>query len=142
MKETTKHIIQRTYEILCGVACVGILSMFKDIAVWYALILLLPFALVAFTKNEKAKTISFGIFFGILSYGAWTFAITAWTTNLLERAFGLPEHSLWDIFAFLLPLMFAATTLIWAVRERKVSDKFDRFYFSILAGVIFIFAMC
>jgi hypothetical protein len=116
--------------------------MFKSLAVWYMLFLMLPFAIIALTKNEQAKRISFAILLGLLSFGAWTFVITVWATNLLDRQFGLPEHSWWDIFAFLLPLMFAATTLIWAIRERKVSDRFDRIYFSIIIGATFIFAMC
>jgi hypothetical protein len=116
--------------------------MLKDLAVWGALILILPFAVIALLKNEKLKRISFGIFLGLLSYGAWTFVITAWTTNLLDAMFGLPDNSVWDIFAFLLPLTFAATTLIWAVRDRKVSDKFDRPYLSFIIGFVFVFAMC
>lgn len=106
------------------------------------LILTLPFAGIALLKKETIKRISFGIFLGLLSYAAWTVVITVGLTDLLDTMFGLPEHSMWDIFAFLLPLIFAATTLIWAVRDRAVSDKFDRLYLSLIVGVLFICAMC
>jgi hypothetical protein len=142
LKTNAGKILQRTYEIFCAACCIGMLSFSKDAGIWVMLILSLPFAFIAFLENEKLKKISFGIFFGLLSYGAWTLVITAWTTDLLDAAFGLPEHSWWDVCAFLLPVIFAITTSIWAIRKRKVSDKFDRTYLSVITAILFICGMC
>lgn len=69
-----------------------------------------------------------GIFLGLLSYVAWSWVITIEITNLLDNYISLPEHSLWDIFAFLLPLTLSVVTLIWAIRKRESVPKYDQWY--------------
>ena len=91
-------------------------------------LLLIPFLIVYFSCNEKAKKIAFGIVLTFLAYCTWTVILTIYLTNALYDNHIIKECSLWDIFALLIPFALTIWTLIWSMKKRKKQSKFEIWY--------------
>lgn len=136
-----KVILQRAYECFCIVLTIMLLNSFKPGIGFIVSGILFLFLIVYLGRNIQAHKIAFAISFALLSYLAWTELITVLFTNFLDRNDYIDgEHSPWDLFAFLLPVLFAIATFCWVLKKRKQHKNFDLVYLSVSALALFIAA--
>jgi hypothetical protein len=142
LENRLSKIIQRLYEVFCFVCLIGLLPFIGDKVKLGLPFLLVPFILISFTNHDLTKKISFGLFFTLLSYSAWTFVITIWATNFVLPYLQFGDFGGWDLVAFLLPAIFAIATLTWALRKRTPTNQFDRWYMVTIMVTMLIIINC
>lgn len=136
-----KIILQRAYECFCTFFTVMLLDGLKQGTGFMISGIIVLFLTVYPGRNINAHRIAFAISFGFLAYLAWTEVITVQFTNFLDRNDYIhDEHSPWDLFAFLLPVLFAIATFCWVLKKRKQHKNFDLVYLSVSALALFIAA--
>lgn len=131
-------LLQYAYDLFCF-AAVACLCNGKNIGGAgylvgvFILLLLLPFA----SSNEYTGKISFVITHAFIAWLAWTFAITFYLTAYLYDHVIESEHSIWDVFAVLIPFILTGLTIWYDLKHRVYQKWYEPFYLFIVAMACF-----
>ena len=123
-------IWQLAYEILCFACVILLLQSIKSGGL--VPLLIAPFLLAYLSNNVAATRIVFALVFSFLAFCTWIWIFTLCISNYLHDHVILEEHSWWDFFAFLIPVMLTTWTLVWALKRRTAKPKFEIAYISLL----------
>jgi len=141
MKKKYSDIFQVIYEILCFCGTIAITFLLKEGMGYIFSFALSLFLIVYFSGNEATQKIAFAIVLMLLGYLTWSVLITFYFTNFLYDHFIKAEHSLWDFFAFFIPVALTLLTLRWGLKGRKEKPKFEIGYIFCLAIALFFLAI-
>ena len=141
MKKTKRILIlQYSYDIFCFAAILALCteSGLKDGITNLISLFILLFIIPFFASVERTNKIAFTIIHACIAWLGWTALITFHLTEYLYSNFIKDEHSIWDLFAFLLPVLFMLLTIWWDLQFRIFRKWYEPAYLTSLAMAIFI----
>jgi glycosyltransferase involved in cell wall biosynthesis len=142
LKLNHKIILQYVYDIIIFLGILALLPTIKDgggniIGAAIALFLF-PFV----SNDEKTNRITFSIIHALIAWLSWTAIIAGYFTKFLFTHYIKEEHSLWYLFAYLIPFIFAVLTIIWDLKFRQIQKWYEPAYLFILMAAILIATNC
>ena len=141
LKKTKRILLlQYSYDIFCFAAMLALCtaSGLKDGITTLISLFILLFIIPFFPSVEKTNQIAFTIIHACIAWLGWTALITFHLTEYLYSNFIKDEHSIWDLFAFLLPVLFMLLTIWWDLQFRIFRKWYEPAYLTSLAMAIFI----
>lgn len=137
-------LLQYIYDTFCFAAilalCIG--PGFKDGMTNLIGLFILLFIIPFLANVPKTNKISFTIIHAFIAWLSWTVVITFHLTEYLYSKFIKEEHSIWDLSAFLLPVILMLLTIWWDSKFRIFGKWYEPAYLMSLAIAIFIATNC
>lgn len=113
------------YELICYAGVIMLGWQFRSEFNWLLTLIVFPFVLLYLVNDPVVDRIVYTILFTFISWLGWTFLVAEKLTTFLYAHFIHEEHSNWDLFAFLLPVLFAITSFFWCLRKRRQQRRFE-----------------